>query len=404
MNQTPSQQRVVIVGGGFGGLRAARELSKNPAFSITLISDKDTFRYYPTLFKTATGGLYAQSNIPLANILDPSRVTVVQGSVKTLNRHDRTIVTTEGQAIGYEVLILALGVVINYFGIDGLEQFTYGIKTQEQTQAFKNHLHQQLETEHAPDLNYVIVGAGPTGIELAGALPGYLHKLMKSHGITDVKPHITIIEAADRLLPRSSEKVSKAVEKRLRDLGVSLKLGQKVEGATADNLMVNGQPIESHTIVWTAGTSNHAFFKENNFALNERGKVIVDQNLRAEEAIYVLGDNAATPFSGVAQTALYDGLYAAHDIVRRSQGKPSLVYKPEQPISVIPVGYGWATIEWGKKTFTGMLGWMLREIADWRNYHKLEPFWGASEQWMTEFGHEEDCPTCAPQGTARPNK
>lgn len=393
---SPSPKRVLIVGGGFGGLRAARELSKRSDFAVTLLSDKDTFRYYPTLFKTATGGLYAQSNIPLQNILNPTQVTVIQGSAKRLDRTTRTIITEDGTELGYEILVLALGVVVNYFGIDGLEQYTYGIKTQEQTQAFKNHLHQQLETEHAPDLNYVIVGAGPTGIELAGALPGYLSRLMKSHGITDAHPHITIIEAADRLLPRSSEKVSKAVEKRLRDLGVELKLGQKVEGATADNLMVSGQPIQSHTIVWTAGTSNHTFFKENNFALNERGKVIVDNNLRAEEGIYVIGDNAATQYSGVAQTALYDGQYAADDIMRRADGKAALPYKPEQPISIIPVGYGWAAIEWGKKTFTGMLGWMLREIADWRNYRSLEPWWNANEQWMTEFGHEEDCPTCTP--------
>lgn len=398
MNQSsPSKKRVLIVGGGFGGLRAARALSKHNGFAVTLLSDKDMFRYYPTLFKTVTGGLYSQSNIPLTKIVDTEHVNLVHGTAKTLDREKRVIVTDDGAELPYEILILGLGVVINYFGIEGLEQFAYGIKTQEQVQRLKDHLHKQLETDHALDLNYVIVGAGPTGIELAGALPGYLHKLMKNHGISGAKPHITIIEAADRLLPRSSEKVSTAVAKHLKALGVELRLGQKVEGATGDSLMVNGQPIQSHTIIWTAGTANHAFFKNNGFVLNERGKVAVNDQLLAEEGVYVIGDNAATQYSGVAQTALYDGQYVADDIIRRAEGKQSTVYKPEQPISIIPVGYGWAAIEWGNKTFTGLLGWMLREIADWRNFRKLEPWWSANQQWMTEFGTEEDCPTCKPQ-------
>ena len=394
---SPSKKRVLIVGGGFGGLRAARALSKRDDFAVTLLSDKDMFRYYPTLFKTVTGGLYSQSNIPLTNIVDTARVKIVRGTAQKLDREKRVVITDDGAELPYEILILSLGVVINYFGITGLDQFAYGIKTQEQVQRLKDHLHKQLETDHAPDLNYVIVGAGPTGIELAGALPGYLHKLMKNHGITGTKPHITIIEAADRLLPRSSEKVSKAVAKHLASLGVELKLGQKVEGATADSLMVNGQPVQSHTIIWTAGIANNAFFKNNGFELNERGKVIVNDRLQAEEGIYVIGDNAATQYSGVAQTALYDGQFVAEDILRTADGKQPASYQPEQPISIIPVGYGWAAIEWGKKVFTGLLGWMLRELADWRNYRKLEPWWAANQQWMTEFGTEEDCPTCKPR-------
>lgn len=392
---SPSQKRVLIVGGGFGGLKAALELSKNPEFAITVLSDQPSFRYYPALYHTATGGMYAQSNIPLTDILDQNRVTVKQGSAKTLDRKAHTITTAEGETLTYEVLILAMGVVTNYFGIKGMAENTFGIKSFDQIKRFRQHIHGMLN-DAKPDLNFVIVGAGPTGIELAGALPEYLEKIMRNHNITGT-PKITIIEAAPRLLPRSPEKISKAVAKRLQKLGIELRLGQAVEGANADGLTVSGQPLPSKTVVWTAGTANHPFFKENNFTLTDRGKVEVDEYLRAEEGIYVIGDNANTQFSGLAQTALRDGDFAAKDIERRAAGKKSVAYEPKKPISVIPAGKGWAAVEWGKNTFTGLVGWWLREAADWVGFNDLEPWWKASEQWMTEFGEEEDCPTCAAQ-------
>jgi len=397
MTETPqnlaAKKRVLVVGGGFGGLKTVLELAKHHDYDITLLSKQDTFRYYPALYHTATGGLYEQSNIPLADIVK-NKAKIVKGTAITLDRQQKVVTTQEGQKLSYEILVLALGVTVNYFGIKGLEEFSYGIKSWEQIRRFKHHLHQQLSDDQAPDLNYLIVGAGPTGIELAGALPAYLQEIMRNHGVKDKKANIAIIEAAPRLLPRSDPRISVAVEKRLQKLGITLKLGQKVEGQTADSLMVSGEPIKSRTVVWTAGTANNPFFTANNFALNERGKVVVDEYLHAEEGIYVIGDNAATEFSGLAQTALRDGQFVAHDIVRRAEGKKLEAYEPKKPVSVIPVGPNWAAVEWGTRTFTGLIGWWLRAAADWVGFHDLEPWWKASAQWMTEFGETEECPTC----------
>ncbi len=386
---------MLIVGGGFGGIKAALELSKHQGIAVTLLSDRPDFRYYPTLYHTATGGLHTQSSIPLDQILPTEQITLALGTAERLDREHKTIHTKEGHIIPFDTLILALGVVTNYFGIKGLDKYAYGIKSLEEVRRFKAHIHEQLTDEHAPDPNYVIVGAGPTGIELAGALPAYLRRIMASHGIYHRAVHVDLIEAAPHLLPRSPRSTSRAVRRQLRRLGVKLYLGQAVQGETADALMVNGKPLASHTVVWTAGMANHPFFEHNAFAIDQRHKVVVDQYLQAEPDIYVIGDNASTPYSGMAQTALHDAQFVYHNLIRLFQGEEAQPYKAKKPVSIIPAGPCWAAVDWGPLHLYGRLGWLLREAADWSGFHDFEPWWKATEQWATELGAEESCPVCA---------
>ncbi len=390
-----NKHNVLIVGGGFGGVKAALELARDERFEITLLTDRPDFRYYPTLYHTATGGLKQQSSIPLDDIL-PESVQLVLGKANELDRTGKAIVESHsGHRLPYDTLVMALGTITNYFGLKGLEEFSYGIKSIEEVQKFKQHLHQQLIDGHQPDLHYVIVGAGPTGIELAGALPGYLRTIMSKHGVKHKAIHIDLVEAMPRLLPRSPKLTARAVRRQLHHLGIQLHLGQTVQGETADALLLNGKPLSSHTVVWTAGMANNPFFKANNFALNERGKVVVDDHLQAEPNIYVIGDNTTTPFAGMAQTALHDAKFVAENLHREAIGEPLKSYKPRQPVSIIPAGPDWAAVDWGKFHFYGRLGWGLREAADWVGFHHLEPWWKASEQWLTELGSEESCTTCA---------
>lgn len=392
-----THKKIVIVGGGFGGVKAALELSRTKEFHVTLISDKPYFRYNPTLYHTATGGLFKQSIIPISNILEGGSISFIEAEVVSIDRDKKSLLLKNKSHVEYDTVIFALGSVANYFGIEGMQENSYSIKSAEEVRVFKDHLHAQLQDTGRPDHNYVIVGAGPTGIELAGVLPSYIKRLMKTHGIKDRKVNVKIIEAAPRLLPRSNPNVSRAVAKRLKKLGVTVVLGKTVEEADDDSLLVGGKDIPSKTIIWTAGTANHPFFRQQDFTLTERGKVEVDEHLMVGDTIYVIGDNANTPFSGMAQTALHDAEYVTRDIEAKFYGNEGDVYKPHSPAYVIPVGAGWATFEWKKVVLIGKLGWILRQAGDWVGFSDIEPWWKATRQWATEFGSEEDCQTCLDQ-------
>lgn len=394
---TQAKTHVLIVGGGFGGVKTALELSGNEHYTVTLLSNTPYFRFFPSLYHTATGGAIAESSIPLTTIFEGKGIDVALGTAEKLDREKKTITTTEGKHYSYDTLILALGSVPNYFGIQGIAEFSYSIKTPEEAKRFKAHLHQQLTDAREPDLNYVIVGGGPTGIELAGSLPEYLKTVMKLHGIRHRAIHVDLVEAAPKLVPRMPKSMSRAIARRLRSVGVTLYLGKAVQGETADNLMVDGKPLQSHTVVWSAGIANHPFFAVNGFKLNERHKVVVDSYLQAEPDIYVLGDNADTQYGGMAQTALYDGTFVGQNLRRYAKGHLMKQYQPKVPIYVIPVGPHWSSVLWGKWQTNGFLGWVLRSLADLRAFHDYEPWQKAGKQWLTEFEAEEDCPICAKQ-------
>ncbi len=394
MNKT-HRTRVLVIGGGFGGVKAALELSKHHNLDTTLLSDEVNFSYHPTLFHTATGGSAKQSSIPLKEIFDGKSVMLVKGRATTLDRKKQEVITTDSQRYPYDKLIISLGSVTNYFGIEGLKEYSYGTKSLHEVQELKAHLHKQLIDTKKPDPNYVIVGGGPTGIELAGALPAYLKKIIRAHHIRSRSFHIDLVEAAPRLVPRMPESMSYAIARQLKRLGIKLYIGKTVQGETADALMVDNKPIQSHTVIWTAGMTNHPFLKENNFALNPRGKVVVDKHLSAEKNIYVIADNADTPYSGMAQTALHDAKFVAGNIARQTTGEAQEIYAPKKPVYVTPAGPRWAAVLWGPVKIYGWLGHVLRNFADLAGYHDLEPWWRAGKQWATEFEEEESCPICA---------
>ena len=375
---------ITIVGGGFGGVKAALEIAREKNAKVKLISDKSHFQYYPALFSTATGHTHRQSWVPLATIFEKHpNVTIINDTITSIDTSSRLL--KGSSSYHYDKAILALGSVTSYFGIEGIDSFAYGIKSQKEIQRLQAHLWQKMSDGNDHEAHYVIIGAGPTGVELAGALGQYIRRLRDHFGIHKKQITIHLIEAAPRVLPRMSEQSSKRAHKRLRKLGVHVKVNKKVEKQTATELIINGKPLATQTVIWTSGVANSPFYKANEeqFSFNERGKVNVDKFMQAAPDVYVIGDNANTPYAGLAQTALHDAVFVAKHI----KGHKA-VYKTNQPPNVVPIGEHWAVFEWRWIRFGGKLGGVLRSAADMIGYHDILPMHGAMKQWQSQSQQE----------------
>lgn len=385
--------KVVIVGGGFAGVKTALKLADDKSFDVTLISDRDHFLYYPALYGTATGGSHLESVVPLEKIFNGRRVKLVQASMKGIDTNRHLISTSAGD-FHYDNAVLALGVITSYFGLKGLDKYSYTIKSYDELQRFKNHLHDELTNDRHFDKNYVIVGAGPTGVELSASLVGYLTEISHAHKIRQTKLRIRLIEAAPRVLPRMSETASREVYERLVKLGVNVELGKKVESQDDDSIIISGKDIPTETVVWTSGVTNHPFFKEQGFPLSQNGRVVVDNSMQAYPNVFVIGDNAATPYTGLAQTALHDALFVAKYLKAVAHHKTKPSYHAIMPPVVIPVGKNWAIMEWGAIRVKGWMASLIRNFADFIGYHDILPIGQALGVWRAQMVHEESCPVC----------
>lgn len=384
---------ITIAGGGFGGVKAALELSKDKRNRITLITDKPDFQYYPALFGAATGHRHLESWVPLGVIFaGKPNVSVILDTLTAIDPDRKILKGTSGSSYEYQTCIMALGTVTTYFGIKGLDTYTYGIKSAAEINRLKQHLYTDIAESHVIDKHYVVVGAGPTGVELAAALGSYLQRLCRRYKVRQHKLHVDLIEAAPRILPRMSEKASRKVEKRLKRLGVHVHTDKAVESATADDLVVNGAPIDSRTVIWTSGVANNPFFTANaeHFTLAKNGRVQVDGYMRAGKNLYVIGDNAATPYTGLAQTALHDGIFVAGNLKRQKRHRKPRKYRAVMPPVVVPVGEGWAVFEWHGVTLSGRLASMIRRAADFVGYHDILPIGQALGVWRASAKLEDD--------------
>lgn len=388
------KQNIVIVGGGFGGVKSAMLLTKLKNVNVTLVSDRASFWYFPTMYRTATGAPEDFSSIDLQALFKNREIKIIIDKATSIDQKNKKITLNNKQSLSYDYAIFALGVVTNYFGIEGLKEFSYGVKSIDEASKLKHHIHKQLIEDGVPDLHYVVVGGGPTGIETAGQLKLFIKHISDRHKLPKRKIQVDLIETAPSLLPRMHKSVGRLVARRLRHLGVKLYLNTTVKGETANQLILNNKVLDTETVIWTAGQANNPFFKNNHFSLTERGKVIIDNHLQAQKDIYVIGDNADTLYSGFAQNALFDAQFIVNDINNQILDQTRKNYKPKKPISIIPVGDKWAFVEWGSFRFYGRIGWLLREAADMVGFLDISDPIKASNQWLKGLELDYSCSTC----------
>lgn len=376
--------RVVIVGGGFGGVKTALGLANKPGFEVVLMSTTNNFEYHGALYRSATGHSPMEVVIPIDDILHRAKnVTFVLDTAASIDPKRQTIKSEVGNTYKYDKAVLAMGNVINYFGIEGMDKNSYGLATISQTIMLRNRM-TELFKKPPKDLTIAVVGAGPSGVELAGSIQEFADRVSRKYGKPLAHPKVVLIEGADRVLPMFDPVLSAKAYKRLQKLGVELRLNTKVNACEEGKVCLSGGDIKADLIVWTAGSCACDFYMKHPkvFAL-ERGRVKVDQYLRVpgHTDIHVIGDNAFTPFTGMAQTALHDAKFVVHNLIREKHGSKLETYRPLHPSYIVPVGDKWAVLQNGTHQWSGRRAWLFRRQADRAIFRSFLPYKHAVRRW-----------------------
>jgi NADH dehydrogenase len=376
-----ARKKIIIVGGGFGGLAAAKALHNAPA-QVLLIDRTNHHVFQPLLYQVATSVLTpGQIGSPIRGILrNQKNITVILGEAAGVDKDQKCVIVhdadREGVRLSYDYLILATGVTHSYFGHNEFEMFAPGLKSLADAVAIRNKILQAFEQAEAEEdparhrdlLTFVLVGAGPTGVEMAGAIAVLIRTTLKSEfrRIDPTSARIVLVDMAPRVLGPFSEELSKAAKERLENLGVEVRLGHGVDLIDADGVVVAGERIASKAVIWTAGVTPSPAGKWLGVEMDRAGRVRVGKDLTVPKypEIFVVGDTAALdqdgkPLPGVAQVAMQQGRYAGRLIQRQLEGKSvPKAFRYFDKGNMAVVGKGFAVLQSGKLRISGFLAWL----------------------------------------------
>ncbi len=376
-----SQPRIIIVGAGFGGLAAAKALKNTPA-EILLIDRTNHHLFQPLLYQVATSVLTpGQIATPIRGVLrNQKNTTVIMGEVTGVDKDQKCVIVSDADRqnvpIAYDYLILATGASHSYFGHNEFAEYAPGLKSLADAEAARNKILQAFETAEAEEdtarhrdlLTFILVGAGPTGVEMAGALAIFVRSTLKSdfRRIDPASARIVLVDMAPKVLGPFSESLSKAAKQRLENLGVEVRLGHSVDQIDAEGIVIAGERIASKTVIWTAGVAPSPAGKWLSVETDRAGRVRIQKDLTVlgHPEIFVAGDTASLdqngkPLPGVAQVAIQQGRYAGKLIRSRVVGN-----RPPGPFSYFDkgtmavVGKGFAVLQSGKVQISGFGAWL----------------------------------------------
>ncbi len=372
----PEASRVVIVGGGFGGLNAARRLAERPV-RVTLLDRRNYHLFQPLLYQVASAALSpADIATPLRSILRrAANVSVILGEAETVDLAGRRVILDQGE-LAYDALILAAGAGHSYFGHDDWELLAPGLKTLEDALEIRRRVLMAFEAaeresdgaERRALLTFVIIGAGPTGVELAGALAEISRETI-AHDFRAIDPtqaRIILLEGGPRVLPSFPEPLSLSAESALRHLGVEVRTHATVTRITPDAVWLGGEQIRSRAVLWAAGVAASPLARSLGVPLDRAGRVRVEPDLSVpgHPEAFVIGDLCAfldqtgEPLPGVAPVAIQQGRAAADNAWRRLSGEPTRPFRYHDKGSMATIGRAKAVAVRGGWRLSGLPAWL----------------------------------------------
>jgi len=382
MKETAKHPRVVIVGGGFGGLYAAKALS-NEAVEVTLIDRKNHHTFQPLLYQVALAVLSpAEIAASLRHILRNARnVQTMLDEVTGFDTAARQVKLTDGAKLDYDYLIVAAGARHAYFGHDEWEAEAPGLKTIEDAVeirrrlllAFEKAEREALLTGRQEPLNFAVIGGGPTGVELAGAIADLarlgLAKDFKA--IDTTKTRVRLYEGLARILGTFSEESSRRAEQQLKELGVEVCTNSMVTAVEPGRIKVGDEWIATDVTLWATGVAASPLGKELGAETDRAGRVLIEQDLSlpGHREVFVIGDMSVltdvngTRVPGLAAAATQQGKAAAENILRDLRGESRLPFIYNDRGTMATIGHHRAVAEFGKKRFAGLVAWLLWSVV-----------------------------------------
>jgi NADH dehydrogenase len=378
-----SEPRVVIVGGGFGGLNAARALARAPV-RVTLVDRRNHHLFQPLLYQVATAALNASDiAIPIRRILrHQANAEVLLAEARGVDFEQRRVLLGEG-ALDYDFLIIATGARHSYFGRDDWVPFAPGLKSIGDALEIRRRVLSAFElAEREPDarareawLTFVVVGAGPTGVELSGALCEIArHALARDfRHFNPAQAHVILLEGSDRVLPPYAPELSEKARRQLERLGVDVRTGQKVSGIDAEGVDIGGQRVVAKTVLWAAGVYGSGFGRALGVPVDRAGRVLVepDLSLPGHPEVFAIGDVSSlvcdgVQVPGVAPAAVQQARHAARNIRLRLSGALTLPFRYRNKGMLATIGRSAAVADFGRLKLSGAPAWVA-----WLGLHLL---------------------------------
>jgi NADH dehydrogenase len=382
MGTDTGRHRVVIVGGGFGGLTAAHELA-GAGVETTLVDRRNHHLFQPLLYQVATTAL-SPSEIawPIRQLLrHENSVKTLLGNVVGVDREARQVHLEDGASLPYDSLIIATGATHGYFGHDEWAEYAPGLKTLEDATAIRRRLllaFERAERESDPErrqalLTLVVIGAGPTGVELAGAIVELARITLREdfREIRSETARVLLVEAGDRVLPAFRRELSDYALRALQRLGVEVVLEQPVTAVTADSVTFDGQTVAAGTIVWAAGVQASPAAKWLGAEADRSGriKVLEDFSVPGSPEIFAIGDTVSITDTegrrvpGIGDAAKQGGRHAARVIKARLRGETPPAFRYRHAGDIATIGRRAAVIDFGWIQLTGRLAWWAWGLA-----------------------------------------